>query len=1469
MDLDTPREISSAFQQCLTDIKNGCDLIDLKTKKAALDIKNLQNERKTMFPLSRSGATDLDQSLRSDIINTYAALQTETEEAIQKSIRVHTNLERIIRKQKALDLLMGVDTVDLPQEYVFATRFSVKSQNRDVIGYERCIAACVRVGGKYAVAMRRSDGIHESGKPSCTETNKKSSVLSDCRDKIFACELRDEFYLDKFYPLVGFENIKGSTYALFLTGLSLQAKLPDKVPSAEPTCGLHNLLITGHRVAKVPVLRLFARTDDMSKLDLGPVPEICIPYQTQQCDGEDLMHIEKTLSEMFESESEARDSASVQDAVSVYDYGPEYRHSNKQSVEANSSSNTLPAFQLSSLRADDFGGSWCNINAFRLVESGGFSGEDQENKLPEMNDISCFSDCIDIRLTKGMDLCCCITIESGRKLFDARPVPYTMADNRICQGELSRDLRALHGEGLLQDGRGGDRDEHAENEESEENDSGGDSGSSSDIWGSSGDNTRQAESSRKGKKTASQTKNASRFRLHSTFQENEVIEKLTYWQQRRKECGEIVGSSTSWWCSLSPPLKVVGPGEDNDGEGDEAGQEFDEKEGDCGATREIVNETGRERPAAILASSCLETEAAVKTAEVINDYTSEAEVCSLLRETIYSVINKERSDKSCLEKTKLSWALMQLNMSSIRFPDIWDAESVSVACGLLEDEANASSVARHISSEISKTAIFGGVCNDSSSEMVSRIEGQRKYISGNRNVRLSPLKQDAEREIDAALSRWIKSKLPYTPAFPNIFSNQTRLNKRTISGSDKSIHGKRRRHNEMEEGGSEKEELEEEEEDEKKRREMMKRVGIEETEEEVQQKTKKRSGTGETEEDAAAPISSFVSIVPPSFIKMPRVNNGGVADHIADIFGRALYGMKNPVSVYSKICSAVNALRDRLINGNKRYKPDPTFEGILFDKINALNGSGERYDGKRTLLEYETDRLHQLFVPSSSLDTDNCICARSNRLYKNAVSWSLSGDHIKTVVAATMMRRVYEEYYAYKKLVSVLIFNRLKRDLEGNSSTHDPALAAVFNWYTTVVVRNRVCDMFPYMTQGEDKSLMECIADNKVISGLLINAIIDSLRWIANIDIPSGYLKGLLDSEAYTDAKDVGHNGTRELPCETLDETAKFVVPSLRIGTPLLQTASRMSCHIMGPIFVHIKSSETGLEGADFGKLFVNTITGKGLFTVVPEPSTSGEAHTTSKKRMVNIVNEKSRVFPTLAASPSLSVGRMSSSGGKSIFDKRRFQNSRESLAAPSRRKTARSSSSSSRQLWDIRLTSNSGTRRAGFVFPKTLWEIILRLRGAVSLSISPSKKSKLTHTLAEACTLQSNRTIDRICRSVALFAGDRCHDDLRACAPSELLLTVNVGSTYDEGSVTPKATCVMSYEECSKRLHSGPDRYSDAFFSYRSKLLRSSAGQSSGADYIGCACDISKGISKLSTSLLMLRNKHAHLVNSHTRRRK
>ena len=195
----------------------------------------------------------------------------------------------------------------------------------------------------------------------------------------------------------------------------------------------------------------------------------------------------------------------VEQKVYVYDFGP----------------SKDPLFSLTASQVDGTGSSWCNMNSFRNVKSGGLSGEKDGVDDREMNDISCFSDCVDISNMFEVDISnntCetfnpCVTIESGRKLFQASPAPFTRSDAikyKVTDSTLITSYSA-------------DDDNNTD-------------GSSSSTYIDDDEDKEIKLSKKKNKETKRNTcpRGIYKFMLNNTPQEESVLEKLVNWSEKKQ-----------------------------------------------------------------------------------------------------------------------------------------------------------------------------------------------------------------------------------------------------------------------------------------------------------------------------------------------------------------------------------------------------------------------------------------------------------------------------------------------------------------------------------------------------------------------------------------------------------------------------------------------------------------------------------------------------------------------------------------------------------------------------------------------------------------------------------------------------------------------------------------------------------------------------------------------------------------------
>ena len=136
---------------------------------------------------------------------------------------------------------------------------------------------------------------------------------------------------------------------------------------------------------------------------------------------------------------------------------------------------------------------------------------------------------------------------------------------------------------------------------------------------------------------------------------------------------------------------------------------------------------------------------------MIDRLTLEHEAVPFLREIIYLALNDGRREKPpCSTQERLKRSLQELEENVARHSGIWSMQSIKTARALMMDEAYAASVAHQITHRIVNSGVFEGMCI-SYTRKDDMYQGQRKYVSGFKTVNVSAMKQDGEREIDAAL----------------------------------------------------------------------------------------------------------------------------------------------------------------------------------------------------------------------------------------------------------------------------------------------------------------------------------------------------------------------------------------------------------------------------------------------------------------------------------------------------------------------------------------------------------------------------------------------------------------------------------------------------------------------------------------------------------------------------------------------
>nr|BDT63522.1 MAG: wsv151-like protein [Pasiphaea japonica whispovirus] len=728
----------------------------------------------------------------------------------------------------------------------------------------------------------------------------------------------------------------------------------------------------------------------------------------------------------------------------------------------------------------------------------------------------------------------------------------------------------------------------------------------------------------------------------------------------------------SWWNFSSPSLKIVEEDTalNNDNNNDKSTEVVDQQV----TENEIV---------------CKETEAAVKSGFMTSKCKSDNEndFSNTLHEILQNSITKIKKNPEILISfkttcSKLESYLKELKCASKEHSDIWSTESKRVAEGLLVDEAAASFIAQQLALDICKFDILDSTLNDTATKNFNKCEGQRKHMTGNRSITLSSLKNNREESVDICLKDWIKNKFPNVPSVPSVFTikmeSKSSVSKRKMNknGSvnneerldDGEIHGKYSK-------------------GENRTSCFKSDFSTPGTSSSSPPPTISSNGCDDTTTNTLQPKGSgMANILPPSFIKMPRINMGDVYENLADNLGGRLCSMSGNVNIFKSMVMCVNSLEEKILNSSsKRYDTCDDFSKKLLDTPKYFD-----IESGNDVLSHEVKRLGKILKSYSLHKTETVnisdnenIQDEANRIkfyqrfntafQEAAFSWTLNkemqhnedaldneSDKLKTVMASNTMKRVYEEHFAFKKVAYLYIFDLLKRKFEGTNHTYNSSLSSSLQWYFAVVARNRICDMFKYIQKPEmiykddDKQknlLLEFITSlckNPMLISFIINGIISSLKWLVGNTIPSGLLyKGIYE---HPEEATLG---------DCLDETSRFVFSNI----PIKQTsvgesvatddddtrngtlrAVRVEKHITGPYKICVDFKDVGITSCEKGSLYVNTITGEGMVTICPtyqtfmvldEGDNLGKEITSlvRKKSFINV--NKHKLLPTFLASPT------------------------------------------------------------------------------------------------------------------------------------------------------------------------------------------------------------------------------------------
>ena len=1251
----------------------ACKNIGDETKLARNEIKEMSEKKSKIAPskTSTSGAK-LKSAFHESVMKKHQNLLTKTVGYLDETVNNTNRLLQVVRKQRTL---VNSTHQNLPENVFKRDVFDVKYRGRTVKGLMKITASCVRLGGVYSVTMMKMTVPPDS--------------LNIQDEKVFPDSPRDGFVLDRMYPLVGFEETpEGNTMAVFLTGIALGKNFPKNVSSTEAKSGFYQLFILGYRLAKIPVVFMFGYTEDNIKLNdyeqsLFPSTQ---PMGQLEIDTTDVV---QKIGDEERTYFETAPTTSTE--VFVYEN------------QVHSSTENL-IFSLSPAQVDTLGNSWCNEKASRSVISRGFAEEIDGVNSVEMNDVSCYSDCIDVHVaTTGDEIY--VVVESDGRLFDENSSP---CSNKT---EPSSDV----------EGRG-----------NKEN--------------------------------------------NLTTEESTVIDCLKAWNHKYKNASAAMEESRIW-CSHSPPLKIlnmISGSPDNVEDCDE----------------EVAYRVARcEMDAVIKSAAMAETE------------------CERFHNTIHAAFAKMNKMIAKTNKipgsssTHLEPMLNEIDKKAQEHPDMWTPDSVSAAKGMVVDEAAAACVAQQVTADIINSNLLSGITNDSENLIKRKYEGQRKHVTGNFPIVLSALKSEPEKLVDRSLKKWIINNLSVIAPTPNVYDPKTMAPSSSSSSSSLPLPGKKRlaiTTSRLENNLPRK----------ILKNEKGNSVVAATASVELSPPPSPSSSAGEEEVAAvantttttfkegteAAPTSNYsvVSIIPPSFVKPPKIHNEKAAEYLADTIGRRLCGINNNVNTFMNICSAIKELKKNLLDEPlDRFDTCEHTSNIIFNSNKLSNVKKYEMD----ILAYEAKRL------STVMDKDRRCADFYNKLFKtSSMIWAtdaaeLDRPEINTLLGVNCMRRVYEEYNACKTFVHFLILNTVKRKLEGSNYTHNKALASAFAWYCAVVVRNRVCDVLKYVpaATGEDSTLSDnnnakgdvktfikkLCGDNMVLS-IVANSVDTALRWISTIQMPSEYLK-------YGVGIEINKSDM------TLDETSRYIFPGIVRGKKMAvdRQAIRATANILGPYLIPIDFSDVGISKATHAKLFINASSGKGLLSVSPLYITSDSVSQNAnifERHLVDFVakdsyfnNSMNMALPTFISAPTNPSNKFFNGKETYIFVK---DTPSFSLASPSI--VPYISPAAQKSAWDEKKHYKSSNMwRCMISVPAKICDTVFTNRSMVKIKVSPNKV-KMCQSIADRLTMAPHfTTIQKVCRNLNNFCRNSPKliiDNLYACPPSDMTVDIinTAGSTAD-----------------------------------------------------------------------------------------
>lgn len=381
-------------------LKKSSNALYGKIKEALTKCKTFSTESKTSLKDSSEDHTDsVDNSsgnhhqtnnsknfashVYSDAVINYSKLVQRTDKGIKSSLGKISTIERLIRKEKLEEIIKYLLTIDqttsdefknLPTpESVFAKKW--KKEGKEFL------CACVRTGGKYSVCVLKRDG--NAG---------KDIVDIGQGDPIFPANDKDRNYVffDNTYPLIGVDESKEDL--IFLTGAEFKKNKQDRYSKETDI-----VYWSGFRIAKLNI-------SIMLETSIKQIKEQRNELTVNE------MSITSFISVLAEDANNKNDP---KDFLRIYNFN---NNSKKSGGEL--------YFTLNGIQTDSLRYSWCNKGGVRSCRSGAFSG----NSVEDMNDLSCFSDCIDIKVSLRNENVT-IIIEGGRKVIEASTGTAILSDN--------------------------------------------------------------------------------------------------------------------------------------------------------------------------------------------------------------------------------------------------------------------------------------------------------------------------------------------------------------------------------------------------------------------------------------------------------------------------------------------------------------------------------------------------------------------------------------------------------------------------------------------------------------------------------------------------------------------------------------------------------------------------------------------------------------------------------------------------------------------------------------------------------------------------------------------------------------------------------------------------------------------------------------------------------------------------------